>query len=544
MTSRAPPTLASSVATEDASTKVSPAGTPFSAPRRTLWLSIALFSLLIALMTAAGLTINWQHHFRQQAEQLQSVGRLKSEQIEHWLEERRRDAQLVHRSPIFGDTLAHWRTGARIEADARLAERLEDYRAALHYESVAIADGNGNLLLQTGPAIHTGSPQLRQAIEQALNKNAIAMTDLYHWATPSPPHAHLDLVAPLPSFPGQTAAAIILRSDVQVSLYPMLQTWPVPSTTAETLLVRRDGDVVLYLNELRHEQHTALRKRIPFSQSQVLAVQALTEDYQASSLIEGIDYRGKRTIGVAYPVAGTLWWIVAKIDRDEIFAEARKDLLIIAFGGLVAWLMASALALIHYQRRELQFSELQRQEQTSRLRALRLLSAIADASTDAIFAKDAQGRYILFNRAANAITGKRADDVLGHDDTTLFAPAQAALIAAQDRRVIAEGQTISLDQLIETTQGPRTFQVSKGPLFDEAGQVIGLYGISRDITGRARNEAALQQRNEELLRFNQAMVGRELAMIELKRRINELHHELGRQPPYDLSRIERAGAIR
>jgi phage regulator Rha-like protein len=52
---------------------------------------------------------------------------------------------------------------------------------------------------------------------------------------------------------------------------------------------------------------------------------------------------------------------------------------------------------------------------------------------------------------------------------------------------------------------------------------------------RKRAEEALAQRVEELERFHRLSVGRELRMIELKRQVNELSEQLGKEAPYDLS---------
>ncbi len=62
--------------------------------------------------------------------------------------------------------------------------------------------------------------------------------------------------------------------------------------------------------------------------------------------------------------------------------------------------------------------------------------------------------------------------------------------------------------------------------------------LRAEIAERKRVEEALALRVEELERFHRLTVGRELRMIELKRRINELAEELGKEPPYDLSLLE------
>jgi PAS domain S-box-containing protein len=62
--------------------------------------------------------------------------------------------------------------------------------------------------------------------------------------------------------------------------------------------------------------------------------------------------------------------------------------------------------------------------------------------------------------------------------------------------------------------------------------------VVEDISARKLAEMELRRRNEELERFDRAATGRELLMIELKREINALAQELGREPPYDLSFVD------
>ena len=64
--------------------------------------------------------------------------------------------------------------------------------------------------------------------------------------------------------------------------------------------------------------------------------------------------------------------------------------------------------------------------------------------------------------------------------------------------------------------------------------------IARDVTARLQAEGKLLARNQELERFNQLMVDRELAMIDLKREVNSLSRQLGAPPPYDLTTVDDA----
>ena len=126
----------------------------------------------------------------------------------------------------------------------------------------------------------------------------------------------------------------------------------------------------------------------------------------ASGLVEDIDYRGVTALGVIRAVPGTDWFIEAKIDRAEAYRAAASSALWIGFAGLLALFAAGGGLFLFRQRQELATGQREHALQAERLRALSLLDAVATSSDDAIFAKDLDGRYLLFNRAAEALREK------------------------------------------------------------------------------------------------------------------------------------------
>ncbi len=144
-------------------------------------------------------------------------------------------------------------------------------------------------------------------------------------------------------------------------------------------------------------------------------------------------------------------------------------------------------------RQALAASRRERRSQEEKLRALRLLDAIAESSNDAIFAKDTEGRYLLFNREAGRITGQRPEDVLGKDDRALFPLDEAEKLRAIGREVMAGNRIMTIEEDLSTVEGKRTFHATKGPLRDAEGRVIGLFGISRDITEGKRAEVEFRK---------------------------------------------------
>jgi PAS domain S-box-containing protein len=165
-------------------------------------------------------------------------------------------------------------------------------------------------------------------------------------------------------------------------------------------------------------------------------------------------------------------------------------------------------------------------------RWLRDGDAVVDASSDAIYAKDSAGTYLLFNRAAAGFCATTPEAVLGRDDHAIFPPEQAALIMAHDRQVMAEDRIATFQEELTTAQGSITFLATKGPLHDAAGQVVGLFGIARDITERARAEDANRSQLDELRRWQRLVLGREARILELKQEVNTLLARTGQGPRY------------
>src|SRR5262249_19761292 len=111
-----------------------------------------------------------------------------------------------------------------------------------------------------------------------------------------------------------------------------------------------------------------------------------------------------------------------------------------------------------------------------------LLRGVIEGTSDAIFVKDCQGHYLMINTAGAHFLGKTVAEVIGKDDTDLFSPETARAIMAGDRRILATGEIQTYEDVGTAAGVTRTYLTTKGPYRDAPGNIIGLIGISRDIS--------------------------------------------------------------
>ncbi|TWS19929.1 PAS domain S-box protein [Tsukamurella asaccharolytica] len=120
-----------------------------------------------------------------------------------------------------------------------------------------------------------------------------------------------------------------------------------------------------------------------------------------------------------------------------------------------------------------------------------LLQAVIDAAPDLVYIKDRQGRYQYINSAVAELAGVPQSIAIGADDTVVF-PAIAEVLRATDREIMETGIGYEVEEYPEVDGEVRTYLSNKAPYWGANGEVVGLIGISRDITAARRDQALLR----------------------------------------------------
>ena len=378
--------------------------------RNIIWL-IFLFSFLFLSISAIafGYYLNQINQIKKQKqEELTAIAAAKVSEIDAWRNERLGDGKIIQQNLLFAQTVQSYLNDPTDDALKRsITDYLTSVRSVYSYTTFFLLDPQGKILLSdTTHPEELGDEDITSA-SQTAQSGQIHFSDLIRSSDTNT--IHIDLMIPIQIISSKTIAVVALRIDPYFYLYPLIQSWPMPSDSAESLLVRKEGTEVLFLNSLRFKTDTALKLKFPLSSQNLpaaLAVQGKTGP------IEGVDYRGIKVLSVANPIPDTNWYLVTKVDQSEVYAAIYRAswLVGIALGCLLLCTLTIAFVLIRRQDQKmvnlLLREELEKQELNQKFKIL------FEKGNDIIFVFDESGRIIEANELAVATYGYDHNELL------------------------------------------------------------------------------------------------------------------------------------
>jgi two-component system, cell cycle sensor histidine kinase and response regulator CckA len=472
-------------------------------------LYVGLCVLAVLILAAGGLSyyLASSHWIRtQKHDELRVIADLKVNQIVDWHADILADARFNARAPFLRTAVTRWisHPGMAINK-AALVARLALIKEMEAYYDVILAAPDGRLLISLDQSLTQLGAECRQVVRQAVIGRAAVFGDFVRPSAELP--IHIDTAAPIFDAKERVVAVLLLRTDPRAHLFPLIQAWPTASESAETLLVRREEEGVLFLNPLRHRTDEVLNLFIARPAPDLPGYQAM---HGRSGLFEGVDYRGVEVLSHLRAVPGSGWFMVAKVDTGEMMAELhyRGGVVLLLMG--LGVLMAGLLVTLSYRQRqrnlyrELYHAERRRREAQEEIRAA--FYGIGDG----VIATDAHGRITRMNPMAAQLTGWSETEALGQPLETVF-----RIVHEQSRqpvenpvaRVLREGNIVGLANhtlLIARDDCEYPIADSGAPIRDEHGGVVGVVLVFRDQTPERTAEGALRESEERYRRLFEA----------------------------------------
>jgi PAS domain S-box-containing protein len=496
--------------------------------RRTPYPLVALFLVLataIAALAYRYYVAQKEAVAREVRKQLVAIADTKVKHIAAWRAAKVGEARVILGNPILLEALARLLSGRSSATEtAQLGEWADSLARELRYAGITFTDASGNLILTRGRTFG-GAAHLRGLAVATVHAADIAFTDFHVDGRGAP--IHLGLNIPLRSRPGAPAfGALLAGLDPADELYPLLQRWPSASATAESLLVRRDGEDVVFLSPLRKRPHELTALHLAVARTNVVAVKAVNGTVGA---FEADDYAGDRVFAAVTEVPGAGWRLIAKIDAEEVLAPLGGESRLMGAFAISLILGAGAIVFALWRRNEVRSyraryeSELQRREAAERYEAerktmneelSRVVQALqaSESRLRAAFEQAAvgmnevslEGRFLRSNQRFCEITGYSADELLRFTFTDLTHPEDRAADREHVGHVLA-GEAVSRrwqKRYIHKDGATIWAAVTASLLRNPAGEPLYMLGVVEDITAAVAAQEQLRHTEE---RFRQVV---------------------------------------
>ncbi len=488
------------------------------------WHLVFIFSFLsVAFITTGYFYYKYQLAYltKEKQGELAAIVDLKVNQIVAWRQERTADANVILNDRFFATKVEDWLRGAK---EPGLREEILNYLASLiihQYQSVVLLGPQGTVRLSF-PEKHQGiSLHLQELARTALETRKPVFSDLY----PSEDSKAIQLSLLVPLLADRDGhkgpvGVVLLSLDPQQFLYPLVQSWPTPSRTSEILLVRRQGNEVAVLNELRHQKDTALNLRFPLSERRLPAAMAARGE---KGIVEGVDYQGVPVIAALASVPDSPWFLVGKVNVAELYAPVHEHFLVVViFLTISIWAAGISVALI-WRNQQARFYRRQYEVERERRNLAQRYEYLTRHANDIVLLADQDQKIVEANEQAVVAYGYVRDELLKLHLADLHPPEARPALAEYLREAAQNGSRVF--EIMQHHKSGATFPAEIScRIMDMEGQKF-FQNIIRNISERKRSEDALRE-SEKNLRYlsSQLLTSQE---TERKRIAMELHDSLG-----------------
>jgi PAS domain S-box-containing protein len=455
-------------------------------------LLVLFFAIVFSAIIISYIYYNYQKRSLLTEKQLElsAISYLKIRQITQWRLERMGDGRFLGENKILVSKFSEFlKKPANLVLQNEILQSLKLLTENFDYKSVLLIDVSGRVRLSYPVQDTLIGDHLRPLLPGIVKDRRILLTDLHKASLVS--FIHLDLIVPLiirNEKDTLVTGVLALRVDPQQVLYPLIQSWPTPSKSAETLILRKEGDEVVYLNELRHLKNSELVLRKPVSSDKLPAAMAING---ITGTVDGIDYRNVPVVAAMNKIPGTPWFMVAKMDRDELLSELTYQikmiiiiliLVIITTGSFLGFLIRNQRVLFYREKYE---------AEVSRLALMRHFDYILKFANDIILLIDKDLNIVEANDRALEYYQYTREEFIGMKIANIRAPESVAHLR-DTLNLITEEKSATFET-VHKRKDNTTFPIEvSSRMVDIEGSKY-YQSIGRDITERKRVENTLRE---------------------------------------------------
>lgn len=454
---------------------------------------ICLILLISVLLLIAGnyLYRHEAERMRHQKEQLlTSIANSKIQQISSWYQDELYDAYILAKSPFLKEKIENCLNSNSYEHRKYLESYLEQLRDEHDYAKVLITTLEGELLFASDGKARTLTNEQLTAIGSAIQEDRSLTSELY--ICHEDKSTNIDFISPVfLSNQQEDIVVLVCVMDISLFLKPLIDSWPVPSNTAESYIFKISNDSLKYLSELKYLENATLNYKLPLDNTKITSIAAALGH---TGIIEGLDYRGVEVFAYTSSVPGTPWFLVSEIDKSELLEGlVFKAVMIFAVTLLLICLVGVSITYFYKRNRAEIYKTLYINEKELN-KYKNNFKAIMDSLGDGVITIDKSGIILYMNPRAEDLCGWDVTEATGMKFTEIY-------------RVVDEETGLLDESIVESVLNASHQIVSSNPLLllTKLGKElpvqdtrVPIFDVNGDIT-----EIAISFRDESEIRNHQ-----------------------------------------
>jgi PAS domain S-box-containing protein len=464
------------------------------------WILIFIFLFLVVSFSVTAFRY---YRFQQKRivlekqSELAAITDLKIWQITQWRNERLGDAEIISKNILAAHQIQSYFYAPNEPTRKKdILLWLRSFQNYIEYQSACLLDTGGIIRLSGSPLSDSLKPDVRTLVKEVVTQKREMLSDIQGSHDLS--KLHLYLFAPL-MITGQKDTTVVgilmLRIDPNKLLFPLIQMWPTPSNSSETLLIEQDNTEVVFLNELRHSKNTATILRLPISLDQLPAAMAVRG---TEGIVEGIDYRGVPVLAALRQISNSPWFMVSKVDQEEVYAPLRIQAWTIIGVMILLILTSGAFLGLWWRNQRVLFYKRQYVAKVERLALLKHFEYLVKYANDVFVLANEDLNIVEVNDSALEVYGYTHDEMLALNIRDLHVIQPDELPEQLKYDIEHEGATF---ESVHRRKDGNTFPIEISVRRIEVDEKKYYQGIIRDITERKEAEEILKESEEKFRTF-------------------------------------------
>lgn len=281
---------------------------------------------------------------------------------------------------------------------------------------------------------------------------------------------------------------VVFLINPRENLFKLLNTWVNQKSTSESMIIGIDGDEIVYLNDLRYIQNSALRLKAKMGVEQIPGKRISTAQ---KGVFEGLDYRGEKVLAYTTFIPQMNWYLVVKVDKVEILANANKILYLLSGSIVLVLFLIIVLLGVLWKREGIETLKKDLEVQKTQAMLSQKYQIVSKYANDAFILINKNGQIAEANDKAVEMYGYTHQELKNMPVVLLRSPEVRDELPAVMENIKRSGGLV-YETLHQHKNGTRFHVEISAKIIAIDGEIF-FVGIYRNIEDRKRVENDLKE---------------------------------------------------